>query len=148
MDVVKGIVKNSRHSTEVSMRSKYVSGRGYKTKGKTNQIAVFNVNLTPVEIRLPESIIVNDGDEVIVAGGKSRGVLTGFAYKNLTVRASGSSPVITYVIGGLFSSFIGSVLFQAKLPFFFPGILFAIAGYNFYIAIRNFRATAIVNRGF
>ena len=148
MDVVKGIVKNSRHSTEVSMKSRYVNGRGYKTKGSTKQIAIFNVNNTPVEIRLAASIIINDGDEVIVAGSKSRGVLTGFAYKNLTVRASGRSPVINHLIGGLFCLFLGLAFLQGNLPFFFPGILLAIAAYNFYVAIRNFRADAIVNRGF
>jgi hypothetical protein len=77
MDILKGTVRNSRHSTEVYSTSKYVRHRGYKTKVNTHQVAIFDVGDRPVEFRFSESIMVNDGDLVIVVDYTAGGILQG-----------------------------------------------------------------------
>ena len=92
MQVIRGTVANIRHSTEVSGNDKSVS---------TSQVAVFDLDGQAVEIKLMESIVLSNGDQVIVAGDTKRGLFRGLAYRNVTRRVDGKGPAWIYLIVGI-----------------------------------------------
>ena len=95
MKTIRGTVANIRHSTVVSGNDKSVS---------TTQVAVFDLSGQPVEIKLMESIVIGDGDRIIVAGDSRRGLFRGLAYRNETRRVDGRGPVsVCLMIGIVFS---------------------------------------------
>jgi hypothetical protein len=92
MQVIRGTVANIRHSTEVSGNDKSVS---------TSQVAVFDLGGQAVEIKLMESIVLSNGDQVVVAGDTKRGLFRGLAYRNVTRRVDGKGPAWIYLIVGI-----------------------------------------------
>ena len=95
IQVIRGTVANIRHSTEVSGNDKSVS---------TSQVAVFDLDGQAVEVKLMESIILSNGDQVIVAGNTKRGLFRGLAYRNVTRRVDGKGPIwVCLFLGIVFS---------------------------------------------
>jgi len=92
LQVIRGAVANIRHSTEVSGNDKSVS---------TSQVAVFDLDTQAVEIKLMESIVLSNGDQVIVAGDTRRGLFRGLAYRNQTRRVDGKGPIAIYLFVGV-----------------------------------------------
>jgi len=92
LQVIRGAVANIRHSTEVSGNDKSVS---------TSQVAVFDLDTQAVEIKLMESIVLSNGDQVIVAGDTRRGLFRGLAYRNQTRRVDGKGPIGIYLFVGV-----------------------------------------------
>jgi hypothetical protein len=92
IQVLRGTVANIRHSTEVSGNDKSVS---------TSQVAVFDLDGRAVEIKLMESIVLSNGDQVVVAGDTKRGLFRGLAYRNVTRRVDGKGPALIYLIVGV-----------------------------------------------
>ncbi len=92
LQVIRGAVANIRHSTEVSGNDKSVS---------TSQVAVFDLDTQAVEIKLMESIVLSNGDQVIVAGDIRRGLFRGLAYRNQTRRVDGKGPIGIYLFVGV-----------------------------------------------
>lgn len=96
MQTLQGIVNKIRFSTEIS---------GNKETTLTNHIAIFEIENMPIELKLPDSIILENGNEALVAGDIKKGVFKATAYKNLTNNASGKGRVISSMLGGIFSLF-------------------------------------------
>jgi hypothetical protein len=144
MDILKGVVRNSRHSTEVNSTSKYNRGRGYKTKVYTNQVAIFDVGDRPVEFRLSESIMVNDGDLVVVVGHTSGGVMHGLAYKNLTkqVARRKSFPTAANIVIGIILILFGFPLLVIAIGMPMVGI----GAYLIFLGINNQKIANEVDR--
>ena len=92
LQVIRGAIANIRHSTEVSGNDKSVS---------TSQVAVFDLDTQAVEIKLMESIVLSNGDQVIVAGDTRRGLFRGLAYRNQTRRVDGKGPIAIYLFVGV-----------------------------------------------
>ena len=92
IQVIRGTVANIRHSTEVSGNDKSVS---------TSQVAVFDLDGQAVEIKLMESIVLSNGDQVIVGGDTKRGLFRGLAYRNVTRRVDGKGPAWIYLVVGV-----------------------------------------------
>lgn len=92
LQVLRGTVANIRHTTEVSGNDKGVS---------TSQVAVFDLGGRAVEIKLMETIVLSNGDQVIVAGDTRRGLFRGLAYRNETRHVDGKGPVGIYLIMGI-----------------------------------------------
>jgi len=98
MEVVKGFASNIRFSTSVG---------GTKEQTSTSHVAVFEISAHPVELTLSESIFINNGDEVVVAGKLKRGLLRGMAYYNKTKGVKGKGPSgIYWLIGIVFCAVI------------------------------------------
>lgn len=135
MDILKGIVSNSRHSTAVNSTSRYVKNKGYQTNVYTNQVAIFDVGDRPVEFRFSESIMVSDGDLVVVVGYTYGGLLKGLGYKNLTkqVMRRKNIPITGNFIAGAISIFFGLLLLFIGIGI----ILIGIGAYNIYVGINN-----------
>src|SRR5690554_3636365 len=92
MEKLQGIVEKIRFSTEVN---------GGKDSASTNHVAVFEIANKPIELKLPDSIIIEDGDEVLLAGETKKGLFKALAYKNLRNNVSGKGPVAVYMILGI-----------------------------------------------
>ena len=89
---IDGIAKNVRHSRSVS---------GADGDTCTRHIAILEIDNQAIEISLIESIHINDGDHILVAGKHRRGVLHGLAYFNKTKNVKGKGPLVLYLIQGI-----------------------------------------------
>lgn len=67
---IRGVVTNLRTSVD-------------SNENGTTQIATFRVNNTPVEMRASSSLIIFNGDNVVISGARWLGVLRCYAVKNL-----------------------------------------------------------------
>ncbi len=103
MKALEGFVEELRFSTKITGGEKSTS---------TTYLAIFNLNKRPVEISVDESIILANGDEVIVAGDEVRGLFRAKAYFNKTQGVKGRNSTLTHKIVGVV--FCLSVVF---LPF-------------------------------
>jgi hypothetical protein len=121
MKVLQGIANKIRFSTEVSGSDKSVS---------TSQVAVFELDGQPVEMKLPDSIIISNGDTVVLAGEFRRGLFKACAYKNMTAGVSGKNHVVLlYILGAIFSVVgIGTVLVGIGVIFFPVGLYLIYTG--------------------
>jgi hypothetical protein len=98
MEMLQGTVAGIRHSTEVS---------GSENTTSTSHVAVFSVAGRPVELKLSESIVIDNGDEVLLAGNVKRGLFKAMAYRNRTKGVDGKGPALVYwIVGVAFCAFI------------------------------------------
>jgi hypothetical protein len=98
MEKLQGVVEKIRFSTEIS---------GDRNSTFTTQVAVFEIGNRPIELKLPDSIIIENGDEVIVAGETKKGLFKALAYKNLRNNVSGKGNVAVYMILGIIFTLLG-----------------------------------------
>ena len=82
METRRGAASGIRSAVEVGGSNKHVS---------TTHVFTFQVDSQPVLYRSGTPAIIDNGDEVIVAGALSNGLLNARAYYNVTRRVSGSS---------------------------------------------------------
>lgn len=92
METLQGTVSGIRHSTEVS---------GGDNSTSTSHVAVFSVAGRSVELKLSESIVIDNGDDVLLAGNVKRGLFKAMAYRNRTKGVDGKGPVVIFWILGL-----------------------------------------------
>jgi hypothetical protein len=98
MEKLTGIVASLRHSTEVH-------GGDHGTT--INHVAIFELSGRPVELKLPESIFISPGDEVVVAGEVKRGLFRGMAYRNRTKGVDGKySTGVFRLVGVVFCAVV------------------------------------------
>jgi hypothetical protein len=114
MKTLRGAVNKVRFSTEVSGGENGIS---------TSHIAVFEINQIPVELKLPDSIILEEGDEILVAGNVKKGLFRALAYKNLNNNVSGKGQIILYMFLGIIFTLVG----LGTIPFGI-GLIFTPAG--------------------
>ena len=114
MEKLRGVVNKVRFSTEVS---------GGENNTSTSHVAIFEIDKRPVELKLPRSIILDNGDEVLLAGKVKKGLFKALAYKNLTNNVSGKGAVILHMLLGVIFTIVG----LATIPFGI-GLIFAPAG--------------------
>ncbi|APR67660.1 hypothetical protein CN03_12410 [Thalassolituus oleivorans] len=114
METLRGVAQKVRFSTVVS---------GGENHTSTSHLAVFEVNRTPVELSMPESIFLENGDEIFLAGKIKKGVFKAIAYKNLTNNVSGKGQVILPMLLGIIFTIVG----LGTIPFGI-GLIFAPVG--------------------
>lgn len=120
MDTVEGTVKKIRFATEVD---------GTNNQTSTSHVAVFELDGKSVELKLSESIILNEGDKVLVAGKWKRGLFRGMAYFNKTLGIKGKqSTLVCWIVG------IGFCMTVVFLP---VGIWAVMQGLSFQEAFRR-----------
>jgi hypothetical protein len=107
MEVLKGIVSNSQSTASVQ--------GGQRTSTRTWQIASFLVNGRPATFTAMFPIIVNNGDEIVVAGKASARGLKCRAYRNITNGTYGDSRGTAMIVFGLVCLLIG-LLFLFAAP--------------------------------
>lgn len=134
MEKLQGVVNKLRFST-------HVSGGGDHTS--TDQIAIFEIDRRPVELSLPFSIIIDNGDEVRLAGVIRKGVFNAMAYRNLANNASGKGRVFINILLGTIFTIVGLPLAIAVIfsGISLGGIMVSAVGTLFsFIGINVFRA--------
>lgn len=95
MQRLQGTAERLKFATEVS---------GSDNSTQTDHVASFLLNGKPVRLSLPESILIDAGDTVSVAGTDKRGVFEALAYRNHSTGALGKGSVVKCaVLGGIFS---------------------------------------------
>lgn len=103
MNTIEGFVEDLRFSTSITGGEKGTS---------TTYLAIFSIKAKPIEIRVDESIILANGDEVMVAGDEVRGLFRAKAYFNKTQGVKGRNSTVAHKIVG-----IGFCLSIFLLPF-------------------------------
>lgn len=114
MEILQGIASKVRFFTEVS---------GGESSASTSHVAVFEVDKTPIELKLPESIILENGDEVLLAGKVKKGLFKALAYKNMTNSVSGKGQVVLHMLLGIIFTLVGIATIPVGI-----GLIFAPAG--------------------
>lgn len=113
MDIIHGTVENVRFSSEVKGASQSIS---------TRQITVLEIKGMPVELKLSDSIVICNGDAVVMAGKVENGLFRASAYANKSNGVSGGQDsTLSYLLGSLFM-FVGIVTAVLIAGFFFMGI--------------------------
>jgi len=130
METIRGVVSKVRFSTEVS-------GREHVT---TSHVAVFEINKTQVELKLNESIIVDNGDEILLAGKINKGLFKALAYNNLTNNVSGKGQVSLYMFLGIAFTLVGLMLFPSVMSL----ILFPVGIYMIWYSKQLSKAYTLV----
>jgi hypothetical protein len=108
IEVLKGIVSNSQSTSMVS--------GGEQTGIRTWQISTFLVNGRPVTFTARFPIIVNNGDEIVVAGKASSRGLKCRAYRNITNGTFGDSHGTAIIVVGLICLALGLGFWSALPP--------------------------------
>jgi len=89
------------HDEDVARPGCTGSRRSRASRRVAPQVAVFDLDTQAVEIKLMESIVLSNGDQVIVAGDTRRGLFRGLAYRNQTRRVDGKGPIAIYLFVGI-----------------------------------------------
>lgn len=132
MDILFGTVADVRFSTEVSGTDKSTS---------TKQIAIFQLGNNPVELKMPSSAIINNGDNIVVAGNIKDGLFKALAYKNVKTLVKGKNDIILHYIRGSIFIIIGGIFSVVII-----GIPFVIIGlYDIYIGLKNSKAYQMIS---
>lgn len=115
MQLLRGEVAKLIFATETS---------GGEHGTSTSHVATFQLSSSPVRLKMPDSMIIAEGDSIVVAGTMKRGVLNAVAYRNLTNGALGKGPVVLhFVMGAIFTIIgLGGLLAFIGIPFLLVGI--------------------------
>jgi hypothetical protein len=126
-----GIVRNIRFSTEVV---------GSQDSTSTSHIAIFELDGIHVELKMSDSIILNNGDEVVVAGKDKNGLFKATAYRNITTGVCGKNSTFIYFLVGVIFTLVG-----IATAIFFIGLIFlAIGIYLIYTGIQTSKTYELV----
>ena len=119
MEVLKGIVSNSQSTSSVE--------GGRRTTTRTWQIRTFLVNGRPATFTARFPIIVNDGDEIVVAGKASSRGLKCRAYHNITNGTYGDAHGTAAIVLGLICLLVGYLFSLAGGPGFLGMLIFFVS---------------------
>lgn len=144
METIRGVASKVRNTIDVS-------GGGKDGHVTTTHICIFQLDGRTVKAKSSEPPIINDGDNVIVAGSSSGGVFNAFAYRNITSQADGNEGyILMFLFGVIFP--VASVMIFGTFsdPFFgiFPkiiGSVFILAGlYMLFRGVRILQAVKLL----
>lgn len=132
MKQLKGTVNKIRFSTDISGGSKSTS---------TSYVAVFEIDGQPIELKMPSSIMIDNGHLVEVVGTEKRGVFTALAYRNFDNGVLGKGPAMTYIAIGSIFTLVG----LCTIPVFFGLIFVPVGIYTFLQGRKISKAYQIVS---
>ena len=113
MEVKDGVISNVRFSTNVS-------GSDVTS---TEQVATFEIGDLPVELRSKTSLILENGNSVVVAGQSENGLFKALAYKNLSKNVTSVCPSAGLKIFGTIFTVVGVITIPVLV-----GIIFTYVG--------------------
>lgn len=121
-----------------------ISGGGDNSQVTTTHISIFQINEKPIKAESTEPLMINEGDEVLVAGSISKGIFNGLAYKNLTTHAEGNEGWLLMLFFGIVFPIVGlfCVMF---LDIFFKIIGSVFLGAGIYALLRGIRVMQATN---
>lgn len=98
LKTISGKASDIRHSTLTT---------GSENNISTYQVAAFDLNGTPVQLKMGESIFISEGEKVVVSGLLRRGVLSGLAYHNQSRHLTARAPTAIYLLFSILAIFFG-----------------------------------------
>ncbi|WP_333653447.1 hypothetical protein [Dissulfurispira sp.] len=141
METIRGVASKVRNTIDVS-------GGDVTT---TTHICIFQLDGRTVKVKSSEPPIINEGDNVIVAGNSSGGVFYAFAYRNLTSHTEGNEGYFLMFLFGVIFPVASVMIFSTfSNPFFgiLPKIIasvFLLAGlYMLFRGIRVLQAVKLL----
>jgi hypothetical protein len=75
MQLISGVASHVRHSADL--------GRDMNSNARIDHVVTFRIGRRSVELALQRPPQIEDGDEVVIAGGVAGGTFAGVAYRNL-----------------------------------------------------------------
>lgn len=113
MDRLKGHAASVRNTVSIS--------GGNETEVSTMHIAIFQVGDKQVTLKSKEPVLINEGNEVVLAGTDKSGVFNALAYKNCVTGAEGNAGWFGRMLFGLFFPIVSVVVWRT-----FPGASFSL----------------------
>ncbi|MGL6260077.1 hypothetical protein [Vibrio sp. WXL210] len=112
MKILKGVVSKLRNTVEIS-------GGGRDSSVSTTHVMIFQLDGQPVKIKSSEVVLIDESDNVAVAGKVNDGVFHAYAYINNTTGVSGNIGMGIHYIFGLIFPIVGAfVISEFSDPFF------------------------------
>ncbi|MEH0689178.1 hypothetical protein H4F17_08895 [Vibrio cholerae] len=127
MDKLIGTVNEIRFSTEVG---------GTSGSTSTNHVAVFKLDSQHVELKLRNSVLLNNGDQALIVGVRRSGRFEGLAYKNISSGAVGKSSAIPFMFFAVLFSTIG----LSALPSIYGWAFTPVGLYCWWVYLRTLSA--------
>ena len=144
MAVIRGLATNVRNTVDVS------GDGGHNSHVTTTHISLFLVDGKQVKVTTSQPVMINENDEVALAGETKRGVFNAYAYRNITTGANGDTGGISFILFGIgfpiaavyfFLNFKGEKTLQelisfSIIPVLVPAIFFMAGLYILYTGIK------------
>ncbi|MEH8208091.1 hypothetical protein [Aeromonas veronii] len=114
MDILKGVVSKLRNTVEIS-------GGGRDSGVTTTHVTIFHLDGQPVQLKSREAVLVDENDNVAVAGKVNNGIFNAYAYINNTTGVSGNIGMGIHFFFGIVFPVAGAFAINAfSDPFFGP----------------------------
>ncbi|MGD9169819.1 MAG: hypothetical protein PVI97_07125 [Candidatus Thiodiazotropha sp.] len=144
MEILKGIVSKLRNSVEIS-------GGGSDSIVTTTHVTIFHLDGQPVKIKSREAVLVDESDNVAVAGKVNEGVFNAYAYINNTTGVSGNIGMgihyffgVVFPLAGAFSISAFSDPFFGAMPKLFGAGFIGVGLYMFYKGTQISKASKLL----
>jgi hypothetical protein len=128
VDVARGVARKITRSAHVS---------GDQHGVGTSQVVTCEVEGRPVEIWMPSVPMIDEGDELIVAGRSKFGKLEAYAFRNLANGTSGHWDYQFVVLFGIGGSMLVLLAFSCVMPLFFLGVLLFAPAAGFWLVEKH-----------
>ncbi|MCD8553339.1 hypothetical protein [Seleniivibrio sp.] len=153
METIRGKAEKIRNTVSVN------SG-GQNSTVTTSHIALFQITGKQIKVISGEPIMIEEGDEVVLAGNQKNGVFNAIAYKNTTTGAIGNQPYLSYFIIGIafpvfatifflnFKSILTESFFQVKFLLFLillPAVFILVGVYLLITGLKIIKAKGMLN---
>ncbi|MFZ6690275.1 hypothetical protein [Undibacterium sp. SXout20W] len=113
MDRLKGHAASVRNTVSIS--------GGNESEVSTTHIAIFQIGDKQVTLKSKEPVLINEGNEVVLAGKNKSGMFNALAYKNCVTGAEGNAGWFGRMLFGLFFPIVSVIVWRT-----FPGASFSI----------------------
>ncbi|MFZ6847086.1 hypothetical protein [Undibacterium sp. RuRC25W] len=113
MDRLKGHAASVRNTVSIS--------GGNESEVSTMHIALFQVGDKQVKLKSKEPVLINEGNEVVLAGKNKSGEFNALAYKNCATGAEGNAGWFGRMLFGLFFPIVSVIIWRT-----FPGASFSL----------------------
>lgn len=155
METLRGTAEKVRNTVSVS------GGGDRNSTVTTTHIALFQINNRQIKVSSTEPVLIEEGDEVVIAGSVRRGLFEALAYRNVTTGITGNQAyVVNLILGiifpaaavGFFTSFMRSGFFSAgfgipgMLPAAVSAIFFITGIYILFTGFRTMKAKNMVDQ--
>ena len=143
MDRLKGQAASVRNTVSIS--------GGNESEVSTTHIAMFQIGDKQVTLKSKEPVLINEGNEVVLAGTNGSSVFKALAYKNCATGAEGNAGWFGRMLFGLFFPIVSVIVWRtfpgesfSFIPKLFATLFFCGGVYMLASGANVFRAVGVV----
>lgn len=144
MDISKGVVSKLRNTVELSSGS-------HNNGITTTYVAIFKIDKQPVQLKSSEAILIDENDNVAVAGKVNNGIFNAYAYKNNTTGVSGNIGMrlhlffgVVFPLAGAYAINVFSTPLSSPMPKLIGAIFIGSGLYTLYKGIQISKASKLL----